>query len=774
MSKASESADTIWPAGPDIQLPESNAPYKEAAYKSLYVKARDGTSLALDVLLPSPEGTSRGAIFYQTRYMRGIQLRWPLSKLVAGRGMDFVSVELKNCFLAAGYAVVSLDIRGTGASFGKFSLPWAEEHRQDACDILDWVCAQPWSNEQVTLAGVSYEATAALVTIAQQHRAVRGAIAMYPFWDLYTDINLPGGIHQHRFIAEWSRFCRAMDANDFRLLPWTTRIFLQIMSRGCQPVMGGADGSVDFADTQQTKEGERLLKQAVAEHSSWDAMLPSVQRIRFADDLEEGSGLTFSQGSPVAVAKDIAQARVPLLLVAGWLDSTAGPAILGFLNNRAPGTQLVIGPWAHGGFLNNDQPGPKYSKLNTHFSIRQLAVRFLQSLPDFLPGATSLDQHAAGSGKQQQPVAGTAQELHILGADASCSVSGRQAAPSSAAGQTRSASTASGTPHLLEQGRPRPGPAVKHGFDQSRDAQSEHTAAALVNNVHPHVQGGPQDGTDAEPGSLPVHYYVMGHEGHWQTCPTWPPPTAPQALQLYLSMAESSSSSTSGHGSNGQQQSSVELGEKAAQHGLLSKERQQQAGRWEHRVSAKKHLKGFSRYQAMTKLTSPIAYKGFSGSGHMIFTGSTLEAAITILGTPTLRLWVASSDDDADVFAYLLDYNPSTRQSRYVTEGMLRASHRHTLPQAPAGHPREASQLPGQPFRSFERCHAQPLGPPQPAMLQFALMPTAFCFAPGHCIRLTLSGADAKHYTMDHSTERTIWLHTGSQHMSALTFDIAC
>lgn len=46
--------------------------------------------------------------------MRGIQLRWPLSKLVAGRGMDFVSVELKNCFLAAGYAVVSLDIRGTG------------------------------------------------------------------------------------------------------------------------------------------------------------------------------------------------------------------------------------------------------------------------------------------------------------------------------------------------------------------------------------------------------------------------------------------------------------------------------------------------------------------------------------------------------------------------------------------------------------------------------------------------------------------------------------
>ena len=49
-----------------------------------------------------------------SRYMRGVTLRWPLSRKVNKRGVDLVSFEHKCCFLAAGYAVVSMDVRGTG------------------------------------------------------------------------------------------------------------------------------------------------------------------------------------------------------------------------------------------------------------------------------------------------------------------------------------------------------------------------------------------------------------------------------------------------------------------------------------------------------------------------------------------------------------------------------------------------------------------------------------------------------------------------------------
>lgn len=51
------------------------------------------------------------------------------------------------------------------------------------------------------MCGVSYEATAALFTVAKQHEAVKGCIALYPFWDAFQDVNMPGGIHHHKFLT---------------------------------------------------------------------------------------------------------------------------------------------------------------------------------------------------------------------------------------------------------------------------------------------------------------------------------------------------------------------------------------------------------------------------------------------------------------------------------------------------------------------------------------------------------------------------------------------
>ena len=76
------------------------------------------------------------------------------------------------------------------------------------------------------------------------------------------------------------------------------------------------------------------------------------------------------------------------------------------------------------------------------------------------------------------------------------------------------------------------------------------------------------------------------------------------------------------------------------------------------------HMQGISRYDAMTKMTSPILYKGFAGSGHLIFTSAELPEAVTMVGDTMADLWIESSDEDADVFVYLLDYDPQTRVSR--------------------------------------------------------------------------------------------------------------
>lgn len=46
--------------------------------------------------------------------MRATQLRWPLRLLSRGRAVDLVNLELKAALVNGGYAVVTVDVRGTG------------------------------------------------------------------------------------------------------------------------------------------------------------------------------------------------------------------------------------------------------------------------------------------------------------------------------------------------------------------------------------------------------------------------------------------------------------------------------------------------------------------------------------------------------------------------------------------------------------------------------------------------------------------------------------
>ncbi|KAK9813976.1 hypothetical protein WJX73_007604 [Symbiochloris irregularis] len=507
----------------------------KARCESRYLDMKDGVSIALDAFVSSEGGELQTTVLYQHRYMRGLSLRWPLSKKVGKRGVDPVNFEHKCRLLAAGLAVAAMDVRGTGASYGQYRCPWAAEQRQDAMEVIDWICAQPWSNKQVILCGVSYEATAALFTVAQHHEAVKGCIALYPFWDAFQDVNFPGGIHHHKFLTEWGRFCDAMDRNDFSLLPMKTRALLTVVAKGCHPVIDTSAapqaGSTPELSRKQAKQaGKRRLKEAVAQHKSWDPCGPDVLRMRFADDVDASLGLTISQ--------------------AGWT------------------------------------------------------------------------------------------RLHTPPSCASC---------------------------MLPK---------------------------------PQVQ-------------------------------TWSSDPGPMG------------------------------GAAPARH-----------CKWQHTVSRQKHFRGLSRYEAMSRMTEPIAYKGFRKSGHAIFTSAPLQQDITIVGAPQVELWVESSDADADLFVYLIDYIPATRVSRYVTEGCIRASHRKLQPQAPKGHPREFSAMPGHPFRTFERADAQPLQPGNVECLSFHMLPTAFCMQQGHCIRLTISGADGKHFTMDDPGPRIIWLHSSGEHSSGLCLPI--
>ena len=74
-------------------------------------------------------------------------------------------------------------------------------------------------------------------------------------------------------------------------------------------------------------------------------------------------------------------------------------------------------------------------------------------------------------------------------------------------------------------------------------------------------------------------------------------------------------------------------------------------------------------------------------------------------------------------------YEYSVELSRYVTEGMLRASHRKEYGTPPPGHPRKHATRPGEPFHSFTQPDAQEVPQGTAVLCRFQMIPTAYTFA---------------------------------------------
>ncbi|ETV86411.1 hypothetical protein, variant 1 [Aphanomyces astaci] len=298
---------------------------------SQYITTTDGTRIAIDLYLPTDSicASPRACILTQTRYFRSISLRWPWRLLAnQGRPFSFLHTRYYEGMLGAGYAVVAMDIRGTGASFGTVLHPWHVLERQDSVDVIDWITRQPWSNGRVGLWGMSYEATAAYLTVSTHHPAIKACVPMYMFYDMYSDIASPGGIAQHFFTLKWAELTAYLDRNAMSDLP-------AMMGLGRLFFQGVTPASRDWDD----------LVCAVAEHeTNWKAEIhPSLNR-----DSHTNGNITPGDLSLSHVRHAMEMSTVPMLYYTGWYDQTVRSSLQGF--SLVPQrSQVVIGPWNHSG-----------------------------------------------------------------------------------------------------------------------------------------------------------------------------------------------------------------------------------------------------------------------------------------------------------------------------------------------------------------------------------------------------------------------------------------
>jgi putative CocE/NonD family hydrolase len=317
---------------------EGQAPrYKGVAVQSLYLTMRDGVRLAAEVALPRNLALEAKipTLLSQTRYWRDMELRAPFKWLLTSEMLDPHFKDFRPFFVKQGYALVTVDVRGTGASFGTWPYPWSQESIDDAREIVDWIVAQPWSDGQVGAHGISYLGTTAELLAVLNHPAIKAIIPMFNHPDAYTDIAFPGGLFNERFIKAWGYFDETLDQS---VVPPDFGLLGRLLVKGVKPVDEDRD--------------RHLLQAAVHEHAANGNAYELARRVECRDDQPQGTGFSVEDMTVHRFWAAIAHSEASTCGWASWMDAgTADAAIRRFLtfdNAR----QAVIGAWEHGGRFN--------------------------------------------------------------------------------------------------------------------------------------------------------------------------------------------------------------------------------------------------------------------------------------------------------------------------------------------------------------------------------------------------------------------------------------
>jgi hypothetical protein len=339
---------------------------------ALYLTMRDGVDIAIDVWLPADLEASEiiPTVIRSTRYWRAVA------------DVDFAedprnSDDLR--FHEAGYAVVMVDARGSGASTGERPIEFSADEVADMGEVVDWIVAQPWSNGRVGGYGVSYEGNTAELLTVPNHPAVRAVAPLYDEFDSQFHLLMPGGVFDF-YIEQWGAIVQGFDANDscpfleIGGLPKEDCAEIRHLAQTLDANEFCAGLEIPQEDCASTRalflgvkpvdadpDGERLAE-IIANRTSNVDVFEVVRKVTYRDDPIGTTGETFGQISPYGLRQQIESSGVPMYVWVGWLDAaTADGAISRYLTFSNP-QQLIIGPFSHGGedhtdpFLPADTP----------------------------------------------------------------------------------------------------------------------------------------------------------------------------------------------------------------------------------------------------------------------------------------------------------------------------------------------------------------------------------------------------------------------------------
>lgn len=267
-------------------------PRKVRKIDNTWIRMSDGTRLATSIWLPEDAETSPVPAILEYLPYRKDDSR-------AVRDSTYLPY-----FAGHGYAVVRVDIRGTGGSEGILYDEYLKQEQDDALEVLDWIEAQPWCSGKAGIIGISWGGFNGLQIAARRPPQLKAIITVASTDDRYADdVHYRGG---------------CLLASD--QMPWASRMFVM---NGLPPdpkIVGDKWREMWFERLENTPP----YVEAWLEHQTRDEF--------------------WQHGS---VCENYADIECAVYAVGGWGDAytNAIPRLLEGLPGPKKG---LIGPWSHG------------------------------------------------------------------------------------------------------------------------------------------------------------------------------------------------------------------------------------------------------------------------------------------------------------------------------------------------------------------------------------------------------------------------------------------
>ncbi len=297
--------------GLTVESEESSLPAQsfydgqELAEGFQYIETRDGTELSINVVLPGPieDGPYPTVVEYS-----GYDPSNPLADVeglltgvdptpLCGALPTLCKAPAQPASLLAsvmGYAVVGVNVRGTGCSGGAYDF-FETMQVLDGYDVIETVATQDWvAHDRVGMVGLSYPGISQLFVAQSQPPSLAAITPLSVYGDSGTGVLRPGGILNTGFAVSWVQ---------------------QVLANAAPSGTGWVRELIADGDT--TCEANQQLR---------------LQNVDVTEKAFENPFYTDDVAGPLDIRTFAGDIDVPVFLASAWQDEQTGPSFADLLD----------------------------------------------------------------------------------------------------------------------------------------------------------------------------------------------------------------------------------------------------------------------------------------------------------------------------------------------------------------------------------------------------------------------------------------------------------